>query len=72
MMSNAELMDRGIMCLLNVLGSVDTERFISNILREKFDYTKWQQQRFDNISSDDFFNAAIDYEKTHPFETINK
>ncbi len=63
MMSNAELMDRGIMCLLNVLGSVDTERFISNILREKSDYTKWQQQRFDNVSSDDFYyrKPAVHY-----------
>ena len=69
-MSNAEIMDRGIMCLLNVLGSVDTERFISNILREKFDYTKWQQQRFDNVSSDDFFDAAVSYDKTHPFDNV--
>ena len=69
-MNNAEIMDKGIMCLLNVLGSVDTERFISNILREKFDYTKWQRQRFDSVSSDDFFNAAVNYDKTHPFDTI--
>ena len=39
---------------------------------EKFDYTKWHQQRFDDVSSDVFFKAAVDYEKAHPFETVNR
>ncbi len=41
-------------------------------LIKEFDYTKWQQQRFDNVSSDDFFNADVDYENEHPFENINE
>ena len=69
-MSNAEVMDRGISCLLNGLGSVDTERFIAIIIQEKFDYTKWQRERFDNVSSDDFFEAAMDYNNKTPFETV--
>ena len=44
MMSNAEIMDKGINCLIEKLGTVDTERFISVIIREKFDYTKWQRE----------------------------
>ena len=67
MVSNTEIMNRGITCLLEKLGAVETEQFISAIIREKFDYTKWQQQRFDNMSSDEFQQAALTYSKGNPF-----
>ncbi len=53
-------------CLLEKLGVVETEQFISSIIREKFDYTTWQRQRFDDMSLDEINDAAIDYEKDHP------
>lgn len=62
-----EIMSKGINCLLEKLGVVETERFIAVINREKFDYTKWQQQRFDNMSSEEFNNAAVAYSKENPF-----
>ena len=49
------------------LGVVETEQFIAAIIREKFDYTKWQQQRFDNMSADEFQEAAVAYAKENPF-----
>ncbi len=49
------------------LGVVETERFIAVINREKFDYTKWQRQRFDNLNSDEFNEAAVAYSKESPF-----
>ena len=67
MISNTEIMNRGMACLLEKLGAVETEQFIAAIIREKFDYTKWQQQRFDNISSDEFQKAAVTYAKENPF-----
>ena len=67
-MSNAEIMDRGISCLIEKLGTVDTERFISVIIRERFDYTKWQRKKFDNIDLDTLTDAAVKYEKEHPFK----
>ena len=67
MVSNMEIMNRGITCLLEKLGAVETEQFISTIIREKFDYTKWQQQRFDDMSSDEFQDAAVAYAKENPF-----
>lgn len=60
-------MDKGINCLLEKLGVVETEQFISVIIREKFDYTKWQQQRFDQMSAEEFNAAAVAYSKEHPF-----
>jgi len=66
-MSNAEILDRGMTCLLQGLGALETERFISALNQEQFDYTKWQRERFDNVSSDDFYNAAVEYERNNPF-----
>ena len=66
--STAEILDRGISCLLEKLGSVETERFISVMIREKFDYTKWHQQYFDNMSAEEFNTAAVSYAKAHPFQ----
>ena len=67
-MSTAEVMDRGMTCLIRGLGIVDTERFIATLSQEDFDYTKWQRERFDDVPADDFFDAAIQYEKEHPFK----
>ena len=67
MVSDIEIMNRGIHCLLEELGVVETERFISVINRERFDYTKWQRERFDNMNSDEFNHAAVAYSKENPF-----
>jgi len=68
MASNIDIMDKGMKCLLEQLGVVETEQFISSIIREKFDYTTWQRQRFDDMSLDEINEAAIDYEKDHPID----
>lgn len=66
--STAEIMDKGINCLLEKLGAVETERSISVIIREKSDYTKWRRQYFDNMSAEEFNNAAVAHAKAHPFQ----
>jgi hypothetical protein len=43
MKSDTVILHDGIAALNNSLGLVDTEKFISIILREKFDYTQWQR-----------------------------
>lgn len=67
MTSDIEIMNRGMNCLLEKLGVIETERFIAVISREKFDYTKWQRQRFHNMSSDEFNEAAVAYSRENPF-----
>ena len=39
--STMEIMNKGINCLIQQTGVVETEKFISIINREQFDYTKW-------------------------------
>ncbi len=65
--STAEIMNRGMECLTESLGAVDAERFISLIIRERFDYTKWQQTYFDEMSPGAFHQNALEYAKTHPY-----
>lgn len=65
--STAEILNEGINCLLERLGTVETERFISILIREKSDYTKWRRDYFGDVDADDFNRAATDYAKAHPF-----
>ncbi|MBP5609321.1 MAG: hypothetical protein J6X66_13775 [Lachnospiraceae bacterium] len=66
MNSTAEIMDAGINCLIEKLGTVETERFISVMIREKSDYTKWRQQHFADADPDEFHTAAVAYGKANP------
>ena len=53
-MSSTELLDKGITCLIEKMGVIEAERFISIIIREKSDYTKWRQRYFENTDPDTF------------------
>ncbi len=67
MTGDMEIMNRGLHCLLEKLGVIETERFIAVINREKFDYTKWQKQRFDDMDANEFHEEAVAYSKKNPF-----
>lgn len=62
-----EIMNRGMKCLTDQMGIVEAEQFISFIIREKFDYTKWQRDYFDKKSPEEISKEASEYEKSHPF-----
>lgn len=66
--STIDIMNRGINCLLEKLGAIETEQFISVIIREKFDYTEWRKQYFDEMDPEEFNEAAVLYAKKHPFK----
>ena len=59
--------ERGYGCLFEHLGTIETERFISYILSERFDYTKWRREYFGKASVEELSSAAADYEKAHQF-----
>jgi hypothetical protein len=66
--STIDIMTRGMECLTDNLGVVDAETFISLIIREKFDYTRWQRDYFDKMSPGEFSRDAVQYAKDHPFK----
>lgn len=65
--STVEIMNKGMKCLTEQMGIVEAEMFISIIIREKFDYTKWQRDYFDTKTPDEISREASQYEKEHPF-----
>lgn len=67
MESTAEILNKGMKCLTEEMGIIEAERFISVIIREKFDYTKWQRDYFDEKISTVISEEAAQFEKSHPF-----
>lgn len=54
----------GMKILSEKLGIVDAERFISLIIRENFDYTKWREENLNqNISVRELSRQATEYAK---------
>ena len=58
-MTDTVLRNEGIKVLIQSLGKVEAERFISLIIREPFDYTKWQQNLFDDMSVEELSKNAM-------------
>ena len=45
---------------------MEAERFIALVIREKFDYTKWQENLYENVSLKDLAQKADAFwKKTH-------
>lgn len=59
MMTDTEIRVKGIQALSTSLGSVEAERFIALILREPFDYTRWQHTLFEDQSVEAISDAAV-------------
>ncbi|MDD2211831.1 MAG: hypothetical protein PHS83_03085 [Clostridia bacterium] len=54
----------GMNVLLDKLGKVDAERFISMVLREPFDYTKWQENLFEKMTLSELCDKAMSWYNT--------
>ena len=63
MMTDTELKVKGFNTLVDTQGEVDAERFITLILREPFDYTKWQKNLWENRSMEEISRAAMQHRK---------
>jgi len=50
--------------LVKGLGELETERFIYLIKRERFDYTEWQRNLWNDKTIDEVFALAAEREKT--------
>jgi hypothetical protein len=48
----------GINTLIKNLGLIETERFIMLIQKETFDYTKWQENLFEDMTIEEIYNNA--------------
>jgi hypothetical protein len=66
MNSTATIMNEGIKCLVGNLGVIETEIFISQIIREPFDYTQWQRGHYTDLSVSELNKKAVEYAKNNP------
>ena len=65
--STAEIMSRGMKCLMEQLGVVEAERFVATVIREKFDYTRWQRDYFDGKAPEEISPEAEAFEQRNPY-----
>ncbi len=72
MYNTVEIMDAGLACLVENLGIVGAEQFISVIKRENFDYTTWQRSYFDKMDHGMFKTLAEEYAKKNPHKGKGK
>lgn len=58
-MTDTEIRVKGFDLLSSQLGLVEMERFITMIQQEKFDYTKWRQNLFEDMSGEEISRLAM-------------
>ena len=63
MKTDTEIRTKGLQVLIQELGPVEAERFITLILREPFDYTQWQRDLWTERNVDDISKAAMSLRK---------
>lgn len=66
MSTDTEVRISGLRALVAALGTVEAERFITLILREPFDYTKWQRQLWADKSVGEISKAAMAMRSASP------
>ena len=67
MRSATVIKKEGLECLIKTLGDLETEIFISSLIRDGFDYTEWQREYFEKYSLEEFLGKAAEFDKTLPF-----
>ena len=59
MITDTEIKIKGMESLIASLGELNAERFITLILREPFDYTKWQRNLWNDKSVEEISEMAM-------------
>jgi len=63
MKTDTIIRNEGIQVLMNNLGLIEAERFMMLIQKEPFNYTKWQENLFEDMSIEEISQKAADYRK---------
>jgi hypothetical protein len=65
MRTDTIIRNEGTRVLMDNLGLVEAERFFMLIQKEPFDYTKWQENLFEDMSIEEISQKATDYRKNN-------
>jgi len=64
-MNSNVLLNKGFEYLMEKLGLVEAERFISLVNAESFDYTEWRRDNlFQDMTVEQISNAAMDFRRS--------
>lgn len=66
MTTDTEIRTRGLLALVNAMGTLEAERFITLIQREPFDYTQWQRDLWGTKAIEEISNAAMAMRRNQP------
>ena len=63
---DGELLQRGMRCLIDNLGIIETEKFIALLTEQIPDYTQWQRDYFDSMTPEEFETSLQEFIRQHP------
>lgn len=63
MKTDTEIKVEGTNVLIKAMGTIEAERYIALMAREKFDYTKWRRTMLPEGSVEEISKAAMQYRK---------
>ncbi len=72
MITDTEIKAEGYKAFSGALGLVKTEKFITLVMREPFDYTKWQKSLLADKSIDEISGAAMRFRKCEKAKKVAK
>lgn len=70
MRTDTEVRLDGFHALVDALGPVEAERFITLLLREPFDYTRWQRHLWSDKHVKEISQAAMQRRRDAPGKTV--
>jgi len=62
----AAIMSAGMKLLRENLGLIESEIFIYNLKQERFDYTEWSQNLYEDMSLEELLSKSSEFERKHP------
>jgi hypothetical protein len=65
-MQTDAIMMAGMKLLNENLGFIETEIFITNVKNIGFDYTKWRENLWEDLTLNELLQNAAAYEAAHP------
>lgn len=68
MKTDTEISYEGFSILFKYMDMIDAERFITLLQREKFDYTRWREHLFEDLTIEEISARAMEYvraQETH-------
>ena len=69
MRSDTLIKNEGMNVLIKSLGLIETERFVMLLQKDAFDYTKWQENLFEEMTIEEIYNNAAALRNTIHSET---